>query len=227
MVSPLELSMFNSVLMPPSTSDSNSDQASLSLRRSMQYHVEPDIMLNEIPMVVFDVETTGLSSENDRIIEIGAIKILDGNVVDQISGLYSTHIPISEVIQKLTGISEDMLEGKPTFEQHLPAFLDFIKGSVLVAHNADFDIGFLKSYCSRAGIDIEWPAFCTLKMAREILADLERKNLDTLAEHYGLQFEARHRSIGDVKVTIEVLKQMLAQESDSLTHWGDLSPFYS
>ena len=127
--------------------------------------------------------------------------------------------------QRITGITSEMLKGQPKIEPVLRQFLAFIEGSVLVAHNAAFDMGFLRTACAQIGVDLEWPSFCTLKMARDILADLERKNLDTLAEHYDLQFEARHRSVGDVKVTVGVLREMLAEEGNHLKLWSDISPY--
>lgn len=226
MSSGLAHSIFNEVLFPKESSELGADET-LSLRRAVCFGIDPQADISGIPLVVFDFETTGLDANRDRVIEIGAQKTINGEVLGEMSTLIYTDVEIPAVVQNLTGISPDMLVGKPTMIDLLPEFLDFIKGAILVAHNADFDMSFLRAECSRQGIDLDWPAFCTLKMARELLPDLERKNLDTLAEHFNLTFESRHRSIGDVKVTTAVLNNMLGHEGEYLETWQDLKPFYS
>ena len=94
--------------------------------------------------VVFDIETTGFSSTNDKITEIGAVKIENYKVVDRFSEFINPERDISYKIQNLTGITNDMVKDKPTIEEVFPKFLEFIGDSVLVAHNADFDMGFIK-----------------------------------------------------------------------------------
>lgn len=217
-------SIFSEVLFPQSEEES-SDANDLQLRKNLRYNIDPSQIFRNLPWVVFDLETTGLDSETDRIIEIGAQKIHKGVVVDEMSTFVHTDVELSEVVQNLTGITPVMLEGQPSIEEAMPKFLDFIDGAILIAHNAEFDMGMLKASCSRLGIDIEWAAFCTLKLARELLPDLERKNLDTLAEHYGLTFESRHRSIGDVKVTVSILNEMIENEGAYIKSWQDLDPF--
>ena len=95
-------------------------------------------------------------------------------------------------------------------------FLQFIKGSVLIAHNAEFDASFLRAACDKHQWDFHSPIYCTLKMARELLPNLERRTLDALAEHYGLSFSSRHRSIGDAEVTAQVFANMLNLNSITL-----------
>lgn len=222
----LATSMFSRVLFPPP--EERTEIEELNLRRSLRYSLRPDQkILEDQDLVIFDFETTGLDYERDRIIEFAALRVRGGEIVGEHWSLCSSTVILSEQIQKLTGITPEMIEGKPDFHQELPGFLSFIENSVLVAHNADFDIGFLKSACNRMGLDFEWPCICTLKLARELLPDLERKNLDTLAEHYGLTFEARHRSIGDAKVTLAVLNQMIENEGSTLRTWKDFQPFKS
>ncbi len=217
-------SMFLRVLFPAAEDQPGSGE--LSLRRSLRYTLRADLnILDELDVVIFDFETTGLDSERDKVIEFGAIRMRQGQIVDELWSLCSTDVNVSLQIQKITGITPDMLKGKPTFSEQLPAFLKFIEKSVLVAHNAEFDMGFLKAACKRSEIDLEWPCICTLKMARELLPDLERKNLDSLAEHYGLSFEARHRSIGDAKVTGSVFYEILANEGLTFRTWKEFQPF--
>jgi DNA polymerase III epsilon subunit family exonuclease len=220
----LATSMFSRVLFPQP--EERTETENLNLRRSLRYSLRPDQkILGDQDLVIFDFETTGLDYDRDRIIEFGAIKVRGGEVVKEYWSLCSTSVLVSEQIQKMTGITPEMLESKPDFNECLPDFLAFMENSVLVAHNADFDMSFLKSACHRMGIDLEWPCICTLKLARELLPDLERKNLDTLAEHYGLTFEARHRSIGDAKVTLAVLHQMIENEGSYLRTWKEFQPF--
>lgn len=227
-MSALDYSVFNRVFYPPLEEVRGDDlPQDLRLRRAMRFSLDGKQAFRSYPFVVFDLETTGLDSNRDKIIEIGAQKIVDFQVLDELSSLISAEIPASSLslVERISGITPDMLLGKPSIEDVIPRFLAFIKGSILVAHNAAFDMGFIKAECLRQGFELEWPVFCTLKMAREKLAHLERKNLDTLAKHYGLKFEARHRSIGDVKVTVAVLQKLLQQEAAQLNLWADMTPF--
>lgn len=216
-------SMFSRVLFPPATEQEGLTE--LNLRRSLRYSIPGDLNITEHDLIIFDFETTGLDYDRDRIIEVGAIRVRQGTIIGEFSSLCSTDVIVTEQIEKLTGINKDMLVGQPSFADKLKEFLKFIEGGVLVAHNAEFDLSMLKAACHREGIDFEWPCICTLKLARDLLPDLERKNLDSLAEHYGLSFEARHRSIGDAKVTISVLNHMLENEGSSLKKWRDFQPF--
>ena len=96
--------------------------------------------------------------------------------------------------------------------RNLPKHWDFITGSVLIAHNAEFDFAFLKASCSECGYELEsWPCYCTLKMARTLHPELESKSLDSLANMYELTFDARHRSVGDALVTKDVLIKFLKE----------------
>lgn len=225
----LEHSIFHTVFYPPSSGGSQENIANNSLRlsRSVRLAIAPHALLSDYPLVVFDFETTGLDPSHDRIIEVGAIRIENFRPIKELSHLLSTSLPLSPKIQKLTGITPAMLVGKPAVAEVLPEFLEFIDGAILVAHNADFDLAFLKAECQRNGIILNWPTMCSLKLARTLLPDLERKNLDALAQYYDLEFESRHRSIGDVKVTIEVLKHLLQDEGPHLQTWGDLQNFVS
>ena len=221
----LSHSMFHRVLFPPECQETETNSGNFNLRRLKRYTPEPNLVVASHPLVVFDLETTGLDFDSDRIIEIGAQKYVAGELKDQLSTLVHTNMEITDAIGRLTGIEPEMLVGKPTIEQALPDFLKFINGSILVAHNAEFDWGMIKAAAGRQGIDLEWPCFCTVKLARLILPDLENRKLDTIATHYGLTFEARHRSIGDVKVTAAVLQNMIRDEGQRLRCWQDFEDF--
>ncbi|NRA66400.1 MAG: 3'-5' exonuclease [Pseudobacteriovorax sp.] len=219
----LEHSMFQRVFFP--AEDENRSQQSLMLQKVLRFQVPSDITVAKAKLVVFDFETTGLDSTKDRIIEIGALAVEDGKAVGEFSTLIKPDILLPETAAKITGITEAMLADKPSIEDKWGEFLAFIEGSILVAHNAEFDMAFLRRASARLGYQVHWPCFCTLKLARQLLPDLESKNLDSLAQHYGLTFEARHRSIGDCKVTSAVLQSFLTNEGKSLKSWEDFSPY--
>lgn len=216
--------MFQEVLFPP---QSNSGLDNLLLQRLIRFAAEPDADLETAPIVVFDLETTGLDVENDEIIEIGAEKLVGFEVVEEFSFLVKPSVLMSEQITSLTGITPEMLENQPTIDDVLPKFFDFIRGGLLIAHNADFDFRLLRASARRLGYDFDWPCACTFKMSRELLPTLENRKLDTLAKHYGLSFGSRHRSMGDVRVTSEVLRNLITKDSDCIETWKDLAPYYS
>lgn len=220
----LQHTMFQDVFFPEA-SDQEGDDYGLQLKRLLFFKPLPMTILETTPIVVFDFETTGLDSQSDRIIEVGGLKTLKGKVIEEFHSLIKPDIPMSAQAESITGITTDMLQDAPPIEPILKNFLKFIEGSFLVAHNAEFDWAFLKNASDRIGFQLSWPCFCTLKMARQLLPELESKNLDSLAKHYGLQFEARHRSIGDCRVTFQVLKAFLRDAETPLETWQDLSPY--
>jgi DNA polymerase-3 subunit alpha (Gram-positive type) len=209
----LQNSMFFDILFPADEDDAQGN-SQLFLQKVLRHQLAGDSIVRDSTLVIFDFETTGLDSLRDRIIEVGAIKYQNGERVADFSTLIKPDIPLP-----------DMLENQPTIEEVLPKFLQFIDHTLLVAHNAEFDMAFLKHACHRLGYQIEWSCFCTLKLARQLLPDLESKNLDSLAQHYGLSFAARHRSIGDCEVTGAVLNSLLRGEGAGLQQWKDFSPF--
>ena len=224
-MSQLQHSLFHDVLFPKDSEMDGSSDKALFLKKVLRYLPGLDLLIQSTPLVIFDFETTGLDSYRDKIIEIGGLRIENGKSVAEFSTLIDPEIPLPETAAAITGISQDMLDGQPTIEEKLPEFLEFFKGSILVAHNAEFDMAFLRNNCERQGIQLEWPSFCTLKLARNLLPDLESKSLDALAEYYNLTFESRHRSIGDCKVTSSVLQSFLTNEGKGLQRWGDFNPF--
>ena len=226
-MSQLQYSIFHEVLFPNTDGDTNESDKSLQLAKILRYKPALDAQIKEIPIIVFDFETTGLDTRNDFLIEIGALKTVNGHIIDEFSTLIKPPIQLNSAIVSITGISQEMLENQPTISDKLPEFLNFIDGGILAAHNADFDYPFLKTICEREGIQIDWPAFCTLKMARMILPNLESKSLDALAEHFNLTFESRHRSIGDCKVTSAVLQSMLQINPSKYQEWESPANFTS
>ena len=160
--------------------------------------------------VVFDIETTGLSNVNDRITEIGAIKIRNGKIVDDFSSLINPKIPIPEKITKLTGIDDLMVANAPTIEKILPEFWDFVGESPLVAHNADFDIGFIRENLKRLGYDkIKNPIVDTLTLSRVLLTRLKRYRLNVIAKELNVVLENHHRAVDDAKATAEIFIKLV------------------
>ena len=194
-----------------------------ALRRMVRYAVTPTTQLNSVQLIIFDTDTTGLDSQLDRIIEFGALKILDGKIIDQFESFVRTDIELTPQITSITGITNDMIKDAPDISEIVPKFLKFIRGGIIVAHNADFDLSFLKAAAARLGYELEWPCFCTVKLARKVLPGLPRYNLDTIAEHFKLTFEARHRAVGDVKVLKDVLLEILQDDEYGVETWADVT----
>ena len=151
--------------------------------------------------------------------------MLDGRQIGEFQTLVKVPLTLTEETTKLTGITAEMLSNAPGIHEVLPDFLEFIKGCILVAHNAEFDMAFLRHESARLDYEIDLACFCSLKLSRQLLPDLQHKNLDSLAGHYGLTFEARHRAIGDCKVTYAVLERLLADEGSHLKTWQDFAPY--
>ncbi|EOD00618.1 PolC-type DNA polymerase III [Caldisalinibacter kiritimatiensis] len=159
--------------------------------------------------VVFDIETTGFSPVNDRITEIGAVKIKNNQIVDRYNQLINPQIKIPEKIVELTGITDELVKDKPTIEEVITEFLDFVGDSVLVAHNASFDMGFIKEKASRQGIDIKNASLDTLELSRVLFPDLKRHKLNILAKHLNIKLENHHRAVDDAEATAHIFIKML------------------
>ncbi|MCL2619292.1 MAG: PolC-type DNA polymerase III, partial [Defluviitaleaceae bacterium] len=159
--------------------------------------------------VVFDLETTGLDAENDGIIEIGAVKICGGKVTDRFGTFVNPKRTISAKITELTGITHDMVEGAPQIAEAFALFTDFVGGAVLVAHNADFDIGFINAAARRLGTTVPNTSLDTLKLARMLFPDLKRHKLGVVAEHLGITLENAHRAVDDAGATAEIFMRCL------------------
>lgn len=180
--------------------------------------------------VVFDIETTGFGPVNDKIIEIGAVKIENGVVTDRFSRFINPYIPIPYEIEKLTGINDDCLKGEPGIETVLPLFLDFIKGCVLVAHNASFDTGFIAKKAEQLGIKTDFTIVDTVSMARVLLPHIRNFKLDTVAKELDVSLENHHRAVDDANATadiflkfIEMLKEKNVNDLKSLNEMSRLS----
>jgi len=154
---------------------------------------------------VFDIETTGLSSKNDRITEIGAVKVKEGKIIDRFTQLINPLIKIPDRIVKLTGITDELVKDKPTIEEVLPKFINFVGDSVLVAHNAPFDMGFIKVNCKRMGITIDNAVLDTLQLCRGLFPQLKSHKLNVIAKHLKIKLENHHRAVDDSEATAYIL----------------------
>lgn len=164
--------------------------------------------------VVFDIETTGLNADRDKITEIGAVKVKDGKVVDTFSSFVNPEIPIPDFIVKLTGITDDMVADAPTIETLLPEFLEFSNGAVLVAHNASFDTGFIRHYARVIGENLDNPVIDTLELSRQMFPGLKKYKLNIVAKHLGVELKNHHRALDDARACagifvkcIEILRE--------------------
>ena len=154
--------------------------------------------------VVFDIETTGFSPSKDRIIEIGAVKVTDGKISDKFSAFVNPKIPIPFEIEKLTGISDAMVLEAPDITVVLPKFLEFCGDAVLVAHNASFDVNFITQNAERMGIAIRPTVLDTVTLARQLMPNLGRYKLDTVAKALGISLANHHRAVDDAGATAEI-----------------------
>ena len=151
--------------------------------------------------VVFDIETTGFSNTSDEITEIGAVKIRNKEIIDSFGELINPHMPIPLKVQELTGITNDLIKDKPSIDEVLPKFLEFVGGSILVAHNSDFDMGFIRAKAKRLNLAFENKDIDTLKLARILLPNLKRHKLNLITNHLGISLENHHRAVDDAKAT--------------------------
>ena len=159
--------------------------------------------------VVFDIETTGFSNKNDAITEIGAVKIKNCEIVDTFSQLINPKRPIPEKIQKLTGITDELVADKPFIEEVLPNFLEFCSGSVLVAHNSDFDTGFIREKSFEQKLDYDFDAIDTLVLSRLIMTELKNHKLNTIAKKLDIPLENHHRAVDDATATAHIFLKFI------------------
>ena len=160
---------------------------------------------------VLDLETTGLSAKTEKITEIGIMKIQNGEVIDKFAEFVNPEKHIPQRVQEVTNITDEMVKDSPKIEELFPKVLEFIKGSVLVAHNATFDIGFLKNVAKDLGYEFDYTYVDTLPLSRKIYPELKKHKLGKIAEHLGIKVEVAHRALDDVDTTVKVLKFMMEE----------------
>jgi DNA polymerase-3 subunit epsilon len=183
--------------------------------------------LREVTFVVVDLETTGGSPSSSAITEIGAVKVRGGQVLGEFQTLVNPGTPVPAFIAALTGITTSMVAAAPPIQAVLPAFFEFARGAVLVAHNAPFDVGFLKAAATRCAHP--WPGnqvLDTVRLARRVVLRDEAPNhkLSTLAILFGAAVTPDHRALSDARATVDVLHALLSRLAPlGITHLEDLA----
>jgi DNA polymerase-3 subunit epsilon len=182
--------------------------------------VEAGTHLSEVAFCVVDLETTG-GAEDSRITEFGAVRVRGGEVTGEFATLVNPHSHIPAAIAVLTGITDSMVAGAPRLADVLPAFLEFAHGCVIVAHNARFDVGFLKRGCLELGYT--WPTppvVDTVGLARSVMMRDEVPNhrLATLARHFHATVEPNHRALADARATVDVLHALIERVGNMGVH---------
>ena len=158
--------------------------------------------------VAFDIETTGLEVETEEIIEIGALKVIDGKVVDRFMEFVKPKKLISEKITEITGITNEMVAGARSIEEVIKDFVSFCADHVLIGHNIQFDYKFCKRYASMHGYAFEKKGIDTLKIARAVHKEMESKSLGALCEHYQIINHAAHRAYHDALATAKLYQTL-------------------
>ncbi|MDE7417620.1 MAG: PolC-type DNA polymerase III [Lachnospiraceae bacterium] len=159
--------------------------------------------------VVFDIETTGFSPVTNRIIEIGAVKVENGQITDRFSTFVNPEVPIPFDIEKLTSINDSMVIDAETIESVLPKFLEFVGDAVLVAHNANFDVGFIKENAKRQNLSVDFTYVDTVGIARTLLTGQAKYTLDAVAKTLKISLENHHRAVDDAECTAEIFLKFI------------------
>ena len=178
-----------------------------------------DVVVNPVDretnrdIVVVDFETTGLNCRRNRIIEIGAVRIRNGQVVQEYSRFVHPGEPIPPEVTRLTGITDGMVADARPAAEEIPPLLEFIGDAVFAGHNAQFDYGFLREECRRLGIELQLPVLDTLEMSRRLYPELKSHRLGAVCKQLGVSLKNAHRAVHDARATAEVLNIMLAEAS--------------
>ena len=188
-------------------------------------HGTQDMAFDE-EFVAFDLETTGLSSRSDRIIEIGAVILKNGQEVDRFQTFVDPERPLEKKIVELTGISDDMLKGAPKIEEVLPKFLEFVGDRILVAHNSDFDTGFIRAECNRQGFEYKYTSADTLILSQNLLSHLNKFKLNIVANALSLPDFNHHRAADDAMTCGLVMAKLLKklEEDHDIHRLQDINP---
>lgn len=161
---------------------------------------------SEKDYVVFDLETTGMSKEKNKIIEIGAIKVKSNEIVGTFNVLVDPETPITGYVSKLTNITNEMVKDKSNIDEVFPLFYNFIEKLPLMAHNASFDMGFILYDAQRLGFDLNNKVIDTLKLSRTYNKECKKHNLGYLTEYFNIKLDNAHRAYFDALATFELYK---------------------
>ena len=158
---------------------------------------------------VLDLETTGFSATTEKITEIGIMKLREGEVIDEFSCFVNPEKHIPQRVSEVTNITDDMVKDAETIDKVFPKMLEFLGNSVIVAHNAGFDVGFLKQNARRLGYKFDYTYLDTLSLAKDLFPDYKKYKLGKIADNLGIKVEVAHRALDDVDTTVKVFKIML------------------
>ena len=177
--------------------------------------------IEDTTFVVFDIETTGFSPIKNKIIEIGAVKVRNGEILERFSEFINPEVPIPYRITKLTSITDDMVIDAPTREVIIPRFVEFCKDAVLVGHNVGFDISFINQNCKELGIDVDYTTVDTLWLSRYFFPLQAKHTLDAVAKTLGVVLEHHHRAVDDAECTALIFNKFVPmlkeQKAETLT----------
>ena len=171
---------------------------------------------------VYDLETTGFDPDLDNITEVAVCKVRNGEIIDEFTTFVNPEKPIPKNVQELTHITDDMVKDAPKITEMIPKFLEFTKGSVLVAHNAHFDVSFIADKCRKLGLEFHPYVIDTYEMSLELYNGVENHKLGTLVEYLGIPLEGAHRAINDTRATARMfirMKQDLDKERIELNNY--------
>lgn len=172
---------------------------------------EDNRLLNETNYIVFDFETTGAKTPPCRVTEIGAVRVDKGEIGESFHSLVNPETPIPAFITSLTNIDDAMVKNSPKFAEIVGDFLDFVGDSVLVAHNAMFDMRFLNVEVGRVHINyrVANPYLCTVRLSRKLIPEIENHKLSTVANYYSINLENHHRASDDAMATAQIFIKLL------------------
>jgi DNA polymerase III subunit epsilon len=204
--------------------------ASAALSSAMSRDEAAELPISALRFSVVDVETTGgRPSHGDRITEIAVVTVRDAQITDVFETLVNPECPIPPMITQITRITSAMVRDKPVFSSIADEVVQRLEGNIFVAHNASFDWRFVSHEVFRGtGRVIDGASLCTVKLARKVLPQLPRRNLDSVARYYSVDIppEVRHRAAGDAIATAKVLLALLRDVADrGITTWGALDAF--
>ncbi|MBQ9009953.1 MAG: PHP domain-containing protein, partial [Clostridia bacterium] len=172
--------------------------------------LRPDDRLLSGDIVVVDFETTGLNSKRHRVMEIGAVRIRNGQIIEELSRFVNPCMPIPPEVSALTHITDSMVRDAETADKEIPRLLEFIGDAPFAAHNAKFDYAFLTEECKRLGIEISLPVIDTLEFARRLYPDMRSHKLGAVCKHLGVSLKNAHRAVHDAHATALCLNRMLS-----------------
>lgn len=163
------------------------------------------IYLNKNTFTLVDVETTGGSPYQNRVIEVGVLRVSQGKIKETFSTLIDPGIPIPRFITNITGITDRDVYGAPSFDRVLPKLSKLLQRSIFVAHNVNFDYHFLRGEYVRYGMELEMPKLCTVRLSRALYPEHKRHGLSSIIERFGFECENRHRALGDAQILWDFL----------------------